>query len=113
MPNMRAMTGFVNTPACSVLLRPVDRAGLPDLGFGGEGRHTCLLAGNGARIAALDIAESIITVAAGPDRNGIYYLADDGVALPFRSSAFDAGECVHDFDRCREAGAAAASSAAV
>jgi 2-polyprenyl-3-methyl-5-hydroxy-6-metoxy-1,4-benzoquinol methylase len=53
-----------------------------DLGCG-EGHNTRLLAGKGARVAALDVAESFITAAAGLDRTGICYLVGDAAALPF------------------------------
>ena len=80
---------LVNTPAFFELLPPVDGLMCLDLGCG-EGHNTRLLAGRGARIAALDVAESFITAAAGQDRSGICYLVGDGTALPFRASAFDA-----------------------
>jgi ubiquinone/menaquinone biosynthesis C-methylase UbiE len=60
-----------------------------DLGCG-EGHNTRLLAGRGARVAALDVAESFISAAAGRDRAGISYTIGDGAALPFRAAAFDA-----------------------
>jgi ubiquinone/menaquinone biosynthesis C-methylase UbiE len=60
-----------------------------DLGCG-EGHNTRLLAGKGARVAALDVAESFITAAAGQDRAGICYMVGDGATLPFCASAFDA-----------------------
>ena len=58
---------LVNTPAFFELLPPVDGLVYLDLGCG-EGHNTRLLAGKGARIAALDIAESFIAAAteAGP-----------------------------------------------
>jgi len=80
---------LVNTPAFFGLLPPVDGLVCLDLGCG-EGHNTRLLAGKGARVAALDIAESFITAAAGHDRSGICYLVGDGAALPFSASAFDA-----------------------
>jgi len=46
--------------------------------------------GKGAHVAALDVAETFITAAAGHDRGGICYLVGDGAALPFCASAFDA-----------------------
>lgn len=46
-------------------------------------RVMAVLAGQGARVAAVDIAESFITAAAGQDRSGICYMAGDGAALPF------------------------------
>jgi ubiquinone/menaquinone biosynthesis C-methylase UbiE len=80
---------LVNTPAFFELLPPVDGLVCLDLGCG-EGHNTRLLAGKGARIAALDVAESLITAAAGQARSRICYLVGDGAALPFRASAFDA-----------------------
>jgi SAM-dependent methyltransferase len=60
-----------------------------DLGCG-EGHNTRLLASKGARVAALDVAESFITAAAGHHRNGICCTVGDGAALPFCASAFNA-----------------------
>jgi SAM-dependent methyltransferase len=80
---------LVNTPAFFELLPPVDGLVCLDLGCG-EGHNTRLLAGKGARVAALDVAESFITAAAGQDRSGICYMVGDGAAVPFCSSAFDA-----------------------
>jgi SAM-dependent methyltransferase len=80
---------LVNTPAFFGLLPPVDGLVCLDLGCG-EGHNTRLLAGKGARVAALDVAESFITAAAGQDRRGICYMVGDGAALPFGASAFDA-----------------------
>ena len=80
---------LVNTPAFFGMLPPVDGLVCLDLGCG-EGHNTRLLAGKGARVAALDVAESFITAAAGQDRSGICYLVGDGAALPFGASALDA-----------------------
>jgi ubiquinone/menaquinone biosynthesis C-methylase UbiE len=80
---------LVNTPAFFELLPPVDGLVCLDLGCG-EGHNTRLLAGRGARIAGLDVADSFITAAAGQNHSGICYLVGDGAALPFRASAFDA-----------------------
>jgi SAM-dependent methyltransferase len=80
---------LVNTPAFFGLLPPVDGLVCLDLGCG-EGHNTRLLAGKGARVAALDVAESFITAAAGQDRAGICYMVGDGATLPFCASAFDA-----------------------
>jgi SAM-dependent methyltransferase len=79
---------LVNTPAFFELLPPVDGLVCLDLGCG-EGHNTRLLAGKGARIVAVDIAESFITAAAEYDRGEICYMVGDGVALPFSASAFD------------------------
>jgi len=80
---------LVNTPAFFALLPPVDGLLCLDLGCG-EGHNTRLLAGQGARIVALDVAESFIAAAAGEDRRGIRYLVADGAVLPFGASSFDA-----------------------
>jgi SAM-dependent methyltransferase len=80
---------LVNTPAFFRLLPPVGGLTCLDLGCG-EGHNTRLLAGQGACVAALDVAESFITAAAGQDRSRIRYTVGDGTALPFRASAFDA-----------------------
>ena len=80
---------LVNTPAFFTLLPPV--AGLLCLDLGcGEGHNTRLLAGRGARVAALDVAESFIAAAAEAGGHGIRYLVGDGEALPFHGSSFDA-----------------------
>ena len=71
----------MNTPAFFELLPPVDGLVCLDLGCG-EGHNTRLLAGHGARVAALDVAESFITAAAEAGRNGISYLVGDGAAAP-------------------------------
>ena len=60
-----------------------------DLGCG-EGHNTRLLAGRGARVAALDVAEAFIAAAAEAGGPGIRYLVGDGEVLPFRASSFDA-----------------------
>jgi ubiquinone/menaquinone biosynthesis C-methylase UbiE len=79
----------VNTPAFFALLPPVAGRLCLDLGCG-EGHNTRLLAARGARVVALDLAESFIAAAAGADRTGIRYLVGDGAGLPFREPAFDA-----------------------
>jgi SAM-dependent methyltransferase len=80
---------LVNTPAFFALLPPVDGLLCLDLGCG-EGHNTRLLAGRGARIVALDIAESFIAAAAEANRQGIRYVLGDGALLPFRATSFDA-----------------------
>ena len=80
---------LVNTPAFFALLPPVDGLTCLDLGCG-EGHNTRLLAGRGARVAALDVAESFITAAAEIPHRGIRYLLGDGALLPFRAASFDA-----------------------
>ena len=80
---------LVNTPAFFAMLPPVDGLTCLDLGCG-EGHNTRLLAGRGARIAALDVAESFITAATAIGHQGIRYLLGDGARLPFRAACFDA-----------------------
>ncbi len=87
---------LVNTPAFFALLPPVDGLLCLDLGCG-EGHHTRLLAGRGARVVALDVAELFIA-AATQERQGIRYLVGDGTVLPFRMSGFDAVTRVHELD---------------
>jgi SAM-dependent methyltransferase len=79
---------LVNTPAFFALLPPVAGLSCLDLGCG-EGHNTRLLAERGARIVALDIAESFLEAAAARDHQGGRYLLGDGAALPFRASSFD------------------------
>jgi SAM-dependent methyltransferase len=80
---------LVNAPAFLELLPPVDGLVCLDLGCA-EGHSTRLLVGQGARVAALDIAESFIAAAAGHDRSGTCYVIGDAAVLPFCASAFDA-----------------------
>src|SRR5262249_38662553 len=80
---------LVNTPAFFALLPPGGGLAWLDLGCGG-GDNTRLLAGHGARVVAVDIAESFITAALEAGRDEISYLIGDGGALPFGASAFDA-----------------------
>jgi SAM-dependent methyltransferase len=80
---------LVNTPAFFVLLPPVDGLLCLDLGCG-EGHNTRLLAGRGARVVALDVAELFIAAATTQERQGIGYLIGDGALLPFRGPCFDA-----------------------
>jgi len=80
---------LVNTPAFFALLPPVEGLTCLDLGCG-EGHNTRLLAGRGARVAAVDVAESFIAAAAGISHPGIRYLLGDGALLPFRAACFDA-----------------------
>ncbi len=80
---------LVNTPAFFALLPPVDGLLCLDLGCG-EGHNTRLLAGMGARVIALDVAELFIAAAATLDRRGICYLIGDGASLPFPMSSLDA-----------------------
>jgi SAM-dependent methyltransferase len=80
---------LVNTPAFFALLPPVDGLLCLDLGCG-EGHNTRLLAGRGARVVALDVAELFIAAATTQERERIRYLVGDGAVLPFRRSSFDA-----------------------
>jgi SAM-dependent methyltransferase len=80
---------LVNTPAFFGLLPPVDGLLCLDLGSG-EGHNTRLLAGRGARVVALDVAESFIAAAVAVPGPGIRYLVGDGAVLPFHASSFDA-----------------------
>jgi ubiquinone/menaquinone biosynthesis C-methylase UbiE len=80
---------LVNTPGFFALLPAVDGLTCLDLGCG-EGHNTRLLARRGARVVAVDIAESFIAAAAGIPHQGIRYLVGDGALLPFRAASFDA-----------------------
>lgn len=81
---------LVNTPAFFALLPVVDGLRCLDLGCG-EGHNTRLLADRGARVVALDIADSFIEAAVAEDGGrGISYLMGDGARLPFRTASFDA-----------------------
>jgi SAM-dependent methyltransferase len=80
---------LVNTPAFFAMLPPVDGLRCLDLGCG-EGHNTRLLAGRGARVVALDIAESFIEAAAAADRHGVRFVLGDGAALPLRPGCLDA-----------------------
>jgi ubiquinone/menaquinone biosynthesis C-methylase UbiE len=81
----------LNTPAFFELLPEVN--GLAGLDVGcGEGHNTRLLARRGARVTAVDIAETFIAHAramesAGP--LGIRYTLASAVELPFTDAAFD------------------------
>ena len=88
---------LVNTPAFFALLPPVDGLTCLDLGCG-EGHNTRLLAGRGARVAAVDIAESFIAAAAGIPQQGIRYLLGDGALLPFRAGELRRRDRVHEPD---------------
>ncbi len=82
--------GLIVTAMSSILRRFSPYCRLLCLDWGGEGHNTRLLAGKGACVAALDVADIFITAAAGRDHAGISYLVGDGVELPFGASAFDA-----------------------
>lgn len=81
----------LNTPAFLAMLPPV--AGLKGLDIGcGEGHNTRLLAGQGARVTAVDIADTFIAYAREQEVGkplGIDYLAASAVELPFENCAFD------------------------
>lgn len=80
---------LVNTPAFFRALPPV--AGLRCLDVGcGEGHNTRLLAGQGAQVVAIDLAEAFLAAAVGLTGDGISYLHADGARLPFRDATFDA-----------------------
>jgi SAM-dependent methyltransferase len=81
---------LVNTPAFFALLPPVEGRRCLDIGCG-EGHNTRLLADHGAKVVALDVADTFIEAVANADGGrGISYLLGDGAQLPFRSSSFDA-----------------------
>jgi SAM-dependent methyltransferase len=80
---------LVNTPAFFAMLPPVEGLCCLDLGCG-EGHNTRLLAGRGARVVALDIAEFFIEAAAAADRHGVRFILGDGAALPLRPGRLDA-----------------------
>jgi SAM-dependent methyltransferase len=80
---------LVNTPAFFAMLPPVEGLCCLDLGCG-EGHNTRLLAGRGARVVALDIAEFFIQAAAAADRHGVGFILGDGAALPLRPGCLDA-----------------------
>lgn len=78
---------LVNTPAFFSMLPPV--AGLTGLDLGcGEGHNTRLLAGEGARVVALDVSEVFLEAAASAGPSGIAFVAGDGATLPFRDAGF-------------------------
>lgn len=82
---------LLNTPAFFELLPPVN--GLHGLDIGcGEGYNTRLLAGRGARVAAVDIAPAFIEAAQQTEAAeplGIRYQVGSALALPFQDAAFD------------------------
>ncbi len=80
---------LVNTPGFFALLPPVEGLTCLDLGCG-EGHNTRLLAGQGARVVAVDVAESFIAAAAEIPHQSIRYLLGDGALLPFLTASFDA-----------------------
>jgi ubiquinone/menaquinone biosynthesis C-methylase UbiE len=82
---------YLNTPAFFDMLPDV--AGLSGLDIGcGEGHNTRLLAREGARMTAVDIAQVFIQHAwasEAVDPLGIHYLAASAVAMPFPAESFD------------------------
>lgn len=80
-----------NTPAFLSILPPVK--GLKGLDIGcGEGYNTRLLAGQGARMTAVDIAPTFIKHARRSEQKEpleISYLVASGTDLPFKDSSFD------------------------
>ena len=79
---------LVNTPAFFAMLPDVTGRRCLDLGCG-EGHNTRLLADRGARVIALDHAETFVGHAAGIAHGGIRYLVGDGAVLPFAAGTFD------------------------
>jgi len=82
---------YLNTPAFFAMLPEV--AGLSGLDIGcGEGHNTRLLARRGARVAAIDIAESFIAHARETETReplGIDYRVASAVDLPFAEATYD------------------------
>src|SRR6266478_234147 len=83
----------LNTPAFFAMLPNVE--GLSGLDIGcGEGYNTRLLAKRGARVTAVDIAETFIAHAKQAESNeplGIDYRVASAVELPFAAETFDFG----------------------
>ena len=81
----------LNTPAFFEMLPAVN--GLSGLDIGcGEGHNTRLLARRGARMTALDVAETFLEYARESERReplGIDYRVASAVALPFPGETFD------------------------
>ena len=82
---------YLNTPAFLAMLPAV--TGLSGLDVGcGEGHNTRLLAGRGARMTGIDIAEVFIAHARQAEAQeplGIEYQVASAVGLPFADAAFD------------------------
>ncbi len=82
---------YLNTPAFFAMLPNVE--GLLGLDIGcGEGHNTRLLASQGARVVAIDIAETFIGHARrmeGQKSPGIRYQTASAVDLPFADASFD------------------------
>ncbi|MCB0531921.1 MAG: class I SAM-dependent methyltransferase, partial [Saprospiraceae bacterium] len=81
----------LNTPNFLAILPEI--AGLRGLDIGcGEGHNTRLLAGQGAQMAAIDVAEIFIQNAQQTEREqplGIEYQVADAAALPYADASFD------------------------
>lgn len=81
----------LNTPAFLTMLPPVE--GLTGLDLGcGEGHNTRLIAQRGAKMTAIDIAETFIRHAQSEEKRaplGITYATASAVELPFPDGAFD------------------------
>jgi len=81
----------LNTPAFLAMLPSV--RGLHGLDIGcGEGHNTRLLAGRGARMTAVDIAETFVQYARAEEKReplGIEYHLASGLNLPFPDGTFD------------------------
>jgi SAM-dependent methyltransferase len=81
----------LNTPAFLAMLPDV--AGLAGLDIGcGEGHNTRLLARRGARMTAIDVAETFVAYAREAEADeplGIDYRVASAVALPFPDRSFD------------------------
>lgn len=80
---------LVNTPAFFALLPPVDGLSCLDLGCG-EGHNTQMLADRGARVVALDVAETFLEAATARHGPDLRFVLADGAQLPFREGGFDA-----------------------
>jgi 2-polyprenyl-3-methyl-5-hydroxy-6-metoxy-1,4-benzoquinol methylase len=81
----------LNTPAFFRMLPEIESLSCLDIGCG-EGHNTRLMAGAGARVTAVDIAEVFIRHASTlekKERKGIRYIVSSAVELPFPDSSFD------------------------
>lgn len=81
----------LNTPAFFEILPDIQNLKGLDIGCG-EGHNTRLLAVQGARMAAIDVAELFITYARQAESEkplGISYQQADAAALPFEDGSFD------------------------
>jgi SAM-dependent methyltransferase len=82
---------LVNTPGFFAMLPPIE--GLRGLDIGcGEGHNTRLLAGRGALVTAIDVANVFVRQALAVEEDspaGIHYLTASAVELPFADASFD------------------------